>query len=987
MTKFDELVAKLEELFKLDKADLDFGIHRIIKQKHVQIKEYLHKRLPEKVKTLLEALINNTAQERLDTMRRECQYHFGFDAFEYGNKLRNVYAETPLGKRYALTLEEAGKRADPEQTELEVYSHLYEFFSRYYDNADFLSLRRSGNKHTYSVPYNGEEVLLHWANKDQYYIKSSETMNDYTFNIEENNLQLRVKFKLTKRDAVQNNNKAARAFVIDEEKEIEEHADTVVIPFHFKEFARKPTEKQMLDNLESTLEAKLPEIWKKRLWQDDPAFNGKDSRTVLRKHLVNYTKKSTSDFFIHKNLGAFLNNELDFYIKNEVMHLDDLDDMQADYLEDMINKIKAIRLVAKDIIAFLAQFEDFQKKLWLKKKFVIETGYCITLDRIAQELYPQIIANDRQREEWVKLFAIDEIQAEIGQPGYSSPLSVEFLKTHPYLVLDTVFFDEEFKYKVLAAIDDFDEQCDGLLIHSENFQALNLLQERYRKQVKCVYIDPPYNTGNDDFPYKDGYQISSWYSMMLDRVYLASRMMNKAALFFLQIGDNEAARSRLLLESIFEERKNSVVVRRGIKNVQAQFSDIERLNSGHDIIHVCSIVKGCRVPHLRHKLKNGKPGKWDTFWRGTDRPTMRYKLLGHKPDKGQWRWEENRTRNAVSDYKYFLDKENNSKTLDEWWVVNLQSGVDLDFVRLNNDGVVQYYVPPQDFRLVSDNWLDIPASGQITDFPHEKSIPLLQRVIRWNTQPGDIILDFFGGCGSTGHAACRFGKDLNRKFIIMEMGDYFDKILKPRIIRAVYAKSWKNSKPTTSNSGISCCIKYLHLESYEDTLNNLTMEDRKADLLGLKPDVQEEYLLNYMLDIETRGSLLNIEYFENPFDCTLKIYNRETGEAEPKKIDIPETFNYLLGLTVCKIRRKDDFLFIQGKNPAGETVLVIWRNVKEKDNSALEEFVTKTLQIDPADTDYKVIYINGDTTLNDPHQKIMLTEEVFHNLMFDQESL
>ncbi|RLC11682.1 MAG: hypothetical protein DRI57_18590 [Deltaproteobacteria bacterium] len=142
-----------------------------------------------------------------------------------------------------------------------------------------------------------------------------------------------------------------------------------------------------------------------------------------------------------------------------------------------------------------------------------------------------------------------------------------------------------------------------------------------------------------------------------------------------------------------------------------------------------------------------------------------------------------------------------------------------------------------------------------------------------------------------------------------------------------------------------------------------------------------------MLDIETRGSLLNMEYFENPFDCTLKIYNRETGEAEPRKIDLPETFNYLLGLFVNKIRKKDDFLTIDGKNPAGESVLVIWRNVKEKDNAALEKFVTKTLQINTADTKYKAIYINGDTTLNDPHNFIMLTEEIFHNLMFEQEIL
>jgi len=289
MNKFDELVAKLEELFELDKVDLDFGIHRIIKQKHVQIQEYLHKRLPEKVEKVLGELIQSkadTSQVRLNQMRRKCEKALGFEAFEYGGKLSKIYVNTPLGKQYTKSLRQAREAADAKRNETEVYSHLYEFFSRYYDNADFLSLRRTGNKHKYSVPYNGEEVLLHWANKDQYYIKSSETLNDYTFRLEENNRKLRVKFKLTNMDVIQNNNKAARAFVIDEEKEIEENADAIVIPFHFKEFPRKPTEKQMIENLVTVLEAKLPQVWKKRLWEEDSTFTGKDSRTVLRKHLA-----------------------------------------------------------------------------------------------------------------------------------------------------------------------------------------------------------------------------------------------------------------------------------------------------------------------------------------------------------------------------------------------------------------------------------------------------------------------------------------------------------------------------------------------------------------------------------------------------------------------------------------------------------------------------------------------------------------------------
>ena len=104
------------------------------------------------------------------------------------------------------------------------------------------------------------------------------------------------------------------------------------------------------------------------------------------------------------------------------MHLDDVENETAPRVEQYLSKIKVIRKIAGKIIDFLAQLEDFQKKLWLKKKFVVETQYCITLDRIPEEFYPEIAANEAQREEWVKLFAIDEIKGDLATPGYSKKL-------------------------------------------------------------------------------------------------------------------------------------------------------------------------------------------------------------------------------------------------------------------------------------------------------------------------------------------------------------------------------------------------------------------------------------------------------------------------------------------------------------------------------------------------------------------------------------
>src|ERR1035437_9890877 len=109
-----------------------------------------------------------------------------------------------------------------------------------------------------------------------------------------------------------------------------------------------------------------------------------------------------------------------------------------------LSKIKAIKKIGEKIITFLAQLENFQKKLWLKKKMVVECNYCITLDRVPKELYGEIINNQAQIQEWIKLFAIDEIKAEkvdklfpADKIGFANPLTVEFLNQNQFLLLDT----------------------------------------------------------------------------------------------------------------------------------------------------------------------------------------------------------------------------------------------------------------------------------------------------------------------------------------------------------------------------------------------------------------------------------------------------------------------------------------------------------------------------------------------------------------------
>lgn len=341
----------------------------------------------------------------------------------------------------------------------------------------------------------------------------------------------------------------------------------------------------------------------------------------------------------------------------------------------------------------------------------------------------------------------------------------------------------------------------NLYIEGDNLDALKLLKETYAGKVKLIYIDPPYNTGND-FIYEDNFSISaqdyengeitaegrlvsnpesrgryhsSWCSMMYPRLLLARDLLTHDGVIFISIDSHEKANMEKICDEIFGHGnlKNTVAVRRGIKNVQAQFEDVAALSQGHEYILVYSksTDKRFRKLELAHE---GKPGKWDTFWRGTDRPTMRYSLFGETPTSGQWRWAEDRSREAIANYEGFLAKHNSTGIgIDEYYLDHLAATNEkLNFLRQNEEGVVQYYVPPSSGKLLSDNWMDITLSGNATDeFDTEKSVALLRRIVSWVADSGDIVLDFFSGSGTTGQAVMEeavYG-DIDSKFILVQL--------------------------------------------------------------------------------------------------------------------------------------------------------------------------------------------------------------------------
>lgn len=1060
----DKLIDKLKELFQLDQPDFDFGFYRIMHAKSAQVTEFIE----EDLLKIVEEAFGEVDEQRRAAAKAEYEKEVQL-AKEYGA----TDPETVPKVIDARSKYEALK--DTASAEAEIYDHLYRFFERYYDSGDFLSRRYTiretpGKAAPFTIPYSGEEVKLHWANADQYYIKTAEHFTNFTFDLRQAKEvraaggelfgevdtamePLRVHFKIS--DAAEGehgNIKAAdqqvRYFLISKNKPVEfTNQGELVVNFEYRPDPEKTgqegtwRDKRNAETAEIVLST-LEEVSKR----DDtareyfhllklPAPTDSDkNRSLLAKYITRYTSRNTMDYFIHKDLGAFLRRELDFYIKNEIMRLDDIENADAPAVETYLAKIKVLRKIAIKLIDFLAQLEDFQKKLWLKKKFVVETNYCITLDLVPEDLYPEIAANEAQHDEWVSLFAIDEIERDITNPGYKKPLTAEFLKANNGLVLDTRFFDEGFKDRLLSAIDGLDDCCDGLMVNSENFQALNLIQGICQGRVKSVYIDPPYNTGDDDnFTYKDSYQHSTWLAMMYDRINITKKIMNDSTALFCSIDQHEWHLLRLLFLEIF-----------GLGNYVNEIV-WQKLSAAK--------VQSTYFPNLYEKVmvfRKSPSMKLQKIFIDSDEDDKNYPYIEEGTDRRYGSFDF--TQKGQGEARYFDDQLLEPPEGKHWiWSQEkINEGLKNGTIIFTRYGTprVKRYLDEKKGNVVGDLWIDggiKPLSANDSErvgFDTQKPICLLTRILTASDKlPGDLVLDFFAGSGTTAHAVINLNRedDGNRKYILVEMGDYFDTVMKPRIAKVVYSEDWKDGKPTARHTGISHCFKYIRLESYEDTLNNLRFEDNhiRDRAIEAKDTLKEDYMLHYMLDVETRGSqsLLNIDSFADPTAYKLKVKKPGSEEYDHHNIDLVETFNYLIGLRVVHIAMPHSFtakfnrisdpelpedkntkLVVDGNikqdedgpwwfrkiegwvpsDPANpnngqrENVLIVWRKLTgdlEKDNAVLDEWFDKN-RISTRDFEFDTIYVNGSNNLPNLARaedawKVRLIEEEFLHLMWE----
>jgi adenine-specific DNA-methyltransferase len=1024
--KFEKLKTLLKELFQLDQPDLDFGLYRIMHAKSAEVTQFLDKDLLPQVKEAF-GLYKTADKAELEKELAK--------AIEQAQSL-GADPET-LPKVKDLRAKLATDAVDIGGLENEVYDHLFSFFRRYYSEGDFLAKRvyRPG---VYAIPYEGEEVKLHWANRDQYYIKTSEYLRDYAFRLRPDNANapMRVHFRLV--DAAEGehgNVKPAegkdRVFILAPEDFIAEEGGDLVLHFLYRpagltdwpeserQGKKKPPAQKDLTALAvgrilAVTNAAFTS-WIKELARPHITVSGDTpGHSRLEGHLHRYTARNTFDYFIHKDLGGFLRRELDFYVKNEVMHLDDIESETATRVEQYLSKIKVIRRIAGKVIDFLAQLEDFQKKLWLKKKLVVDSQYCITLDRIPEEFYSEIAANDAQREEWVQLFAIDEIKSSLTEPGYTVPLESGFLKNNQYMMVDTRHFSESFTSKLLGSISDQTCGFNGVVFHGDNFHVLRLIEKLSSKSLNGLYLDPPYNTDASPIIYKNGYQHSSWACMFSDRMSIALRLIKQDGILCVAIDDFEYANLSSIMDGEFSLNHAGTAV---VRSKPQGRPTAAGFSTNHEYAAFWSVSSSPNLGRLprkgskaeRYPLKDEKgvyawanfrksgtdsdrsdrrKSFYPVYVKGTD---VRVPHMNWDSSSEQWVDIEQAQPGEVAIWP--IDSDGTDKV---WTCSAARLRGELDDVRVSLSSgatieIQKKYRPNQDGALPG-TWWDSPEysasesgtkvlkdlfGGKEFDFP--KSINLVidnLRVI--SADPSAIFMDYFGGSGTTASVIIELNREDggSRKYLLAEQGEYFDTVLVPRIKKTAYSNQWREGKPAVRTSGVSHAFKVVRLESYEDALNNLVPRrtTKQDDLLALSEAqgadrLREQYMLRYMLDVETRGSqsLLNVKAFADPTAYKLKVKRPGSDESREVNVDLLETFNWLVGLTVqgiaapqsftaefdrdvegrliLKGRLRQDayglwwFRTITGTTPDGRRTLIIWRKLTgdaEQDNLVLD---------------------------------------------------
>ncbi|WP_231173167.1 site-specific DNA-methyltransferase [Helicobacter pylori] len=717
----------------------------------------------------------------------------------------------------------------------ELFDKLYSFFKRYLsanggiyfnDTPLYDSLYTKSDYEKCSLK---KDTALFYKTKDLYYVKSETIYKDFCFELE----NMVFNFDTSSLESKKNNEKVDLVFNL---KDTDIKTNTL--------------------NFSVTLSSKGNQTKISEILKECSNQGVKLDEEVLKKAFVKFKKQGSMDYFIHKNALGFLKEQLDLYLFEYLFkEMTEFDDKR-------LNGINTIKEVALQVISLVSEFENELCKIWNKPRFVLNSHFIVSLDQLKAKNYDlNKITNHKNYPKQVKEWQDLNLK------------TTDNLLENEFLPLDTIYFkDLEEEIKNLFS----EDEINGTLIKSENYQALNSLKNRYKETIDCIYIDPPYNTQNNEFIYADNFKRSSWLSMMENRLELARKLLNDKGVMFVSIDDNEQAYLKTLMDEVFNGGGDNFVANliwrkkygggkgsrffvdlheyilvyaKNINNLQEFY--IERNNKQKEIFTETDKYEAERGKFYIRPLKSGLAERKTLIYPITcpNGSIITTQWICAKETFEKMKSEERivfkKLKNgSYNVYKKFYEKDNNSQVLTESIIYDLA---------YNQQGKEELK------KLFNIN------EGRETIFNNPKPEALISRILEISTQENDLILDFFAGSGTT----CAVAHKLKRKYIGIEMGEHFDSVILPRLKKVI--SGFKSGVAKEFNGG--GVIKVYALESYEEILRKIKYEDND------KPLAYDEQCSDLV-------------------ECKNESYTLNLNALEKMGVDIKETLENLWGLKV-----------------------------------------------------------------------------------------
>ncbi|MFP3256991.1 MAG: site-specific DNA-methyltransferase [Candidatus Nanopusillus acidilobi] len=815
-------------------------------------------------------------------------------------KIKSKYYEK-IEELLKKDIEEALKKYPSFRDEL--FDKLYSFFDRYFTESGAIYFKSTPfHNNVYEKIYTDDrDVVLFWKTRMLYYVKTDRIFRSMPAEFDD----LKFYFDASNMENKKNNEKRSLIYKL---KEIKEDK-TIVFEVNYKEGNTNTNTKT--DEILKEIKKKI-----KNIKEED-----------LERAFRIFEKQSEVDFFINKNAKAFLQEQFKLWSYQYFW------EGGKEWTPDRVNQLQILKDIAFKIIDFVSQFEDELVKIWNKPKFVKNSNYVITLDRLEKfgekgiEIIQKILSHkniEEQIEEWKELGIVDD-DFSVENVVNSNLAGKHLTKEYKFLPIDTKYF-KDLEIEILNLFDDLDNALDGWLVKSENYQALNTLLPKFKEKVQTIYIDPPFNLeSSDQFLYRTNYKDSTWATLLENRLRLAKDWLNEKGSIFVRCDYNGNWIVRCVMDEIFgrDNFRNEIAINR--KRQAIGTPDKFEVESEHLFLYSKTeryIRKDLYKPRSLINIK------WTGFLKQEERRPPERIFFGKilYPPKGQhfslnqekvdkllrerylrlkckecgaiYYYDENESKedfineiiNSKDKFKY-IDITNESKVFGVKFLDKCLS--------CGSDNWKVEYLTSEEEK-ISDNWKDIPSYEDTFGFKTENSEILLKRVIESTSNENDLVMDFFLGSGTTIAVAHK----LKRKWIGIEMGEHFYTVILPRVKKVLaYDKSGiskeKDVKEKYNEKNAGGFFKYYELEQYEETLANTVYKNHDMFITGDKTPY-EQYL--FMKD-EKMLKTLEIDHKNRKVKvCLNKLY---------PNIDIAETLSNITGKWIKKIK-EDEVEFEDG---------------------------------------------------------------------------